>query len=565
MQVTLAARIDRLGSNEKELLQTLAVIGRQFSLNLLKGVADEPEEELYQLLSHLQGGEFIYEQPSFPDVEYVFKHALTQEVAYNSVLMERRRVLHERTAQAMERLYRDGLDEHYSDLAHHYSRSGNTEKAVEYLKLAGQQAVQRSANAEAVSYLTTALELLMTLPDAPERTQQELALQIALGAPLIATKGHGVPEVERVYTRARELCQQLGETSQLFPALVGLWRFYSFRAELRTARELAEQLMSLAQNVQDPALLLQAHRALGVTLFSLGEVAEGRTQLEQAIALYNPQQHRPHAFLYGTDPGVYCLSFSSYALWLLGYPDQALKRVQEAITLAQGLSHSRSLVFALGHGSWIHQYRREIPAVQELTEALMALGNEQGNPVWSDRGNILRGWAMAEQEQIAEGIAQMRQGLAAWRTTGEELYRPSFLTLLAGACGKAGQIEEGLNTLAEALDTVNKNGERWHEAELYRIKGELLLAQEGENQKAKGKREENSEAEVCFQKAVEIARSQSAKSLELRATISLTPLWQRLGKKKKARLLLADVYGWFTEGFDTADLKEAKALLEELS
>ncbi len=380
VQVALAARIDRLGSKEKELLQTLAVIGRQFSLNLLKGVVDEPEEELYQLLSHLQRGEFIYEQPAFPDVEYVFKHALTQEVAYNSVLVERRRVLHERTAQAVERIYRDGLEEHYSDLAHHYSRSGNTEKAVEYLKLAGQQAVRRSANAEAVSYLTTALDLLKTLPDTPERKQQELTLQITLGVPLVAAKGHGVPEVERVYTRARELCQQVGETPQLFPVLVGLWRFYNLGAELRTTRELAEQIMSLARNTQDPALLLQAHRALGWTLLCCGEVTESQTHIEQAIALYNPQKHHSHAFLYGVDPGVYCLSCSAHALWLLGYPDQALKRMQEAITLARGLSHRFSLTIALGLGSRIHQYCRDVQAVRELQEAEMALVNEQGFP-----------------------------------------------------------------------------------------------------------------------------------------------------------------------------------------
>ncbi len=225
MQGALASRIDRLGTEERGLLQTLAVIGKQFSLSLLKEVVEEPVEELNRLLSHLQGGEFIYEQPAFPEMEYTFKHALTQEVAYNSVLMERRRALHGRTAQAIEGLYRDRLEEHYSDLAHHYSRSGNAEKAVEYLKLAGRQAVERSAYAEAISYLTSALELLKTLPDTPERTQQELTLQIALGGPLIVTKGHGTPEVERIYTRARELCQQVGEAAQLFPVLVGLWRF----------------------------------------------------------------------------------------------------------------------------------------------------------------------------------------------------------------------------------------------------------------------------------------------------------------------------------------------------
>ena len=387
-----------------------------------------------------------------------------------------------------------------------------------------------------------------------------------MAVPLVATESPGGPEVEKAYTRARELCQQVGETPQLFPALFGLWRFYNLRAKLRTSRELAEQIMSLARNTQDPALLLHAHRALGQTLFSLGEVAQSQAHMERAIAIYDPQKHRSDAFLYGgVDSGVSGLSFLAHALWLLGYPDQALKRMQETITLARGLSHPFSLALVLAHGSWIHQYRRELPAAQELLEALMTLANEQRFPVWLDRGTILRGWAMAEQKQIAEGIAQMRQGLAALRTTGQELFRPSFLTLLAGACGKAGQIEEGLNTLAEALDTVDKTGERWHEAELYRIKGELLLAREGENQKVKGKEEAVLEAETCFSKAIDIARSRSAKSFELRAVRSLSRLWQKQGKKDEARRMLAEIYGWFTEGFDTADLKEAKALLEELS
>jgi len=314
--------------------------------------------------------------------------------------------------------------------------------------------------------------------------------------------------------------------------------------------------MSLARNTQDPAFLIQAHRAMGQALLSCGEVAESKTHLEQAIALYDPQKHHSHAFLYGHDPGVYCLTFSAHALWLLGYPDQALKRMQEAITLAQGLSHPYSLAFALLHGSWIHQYRREILAVQELTDALIALANEQGFPMWLARGSILRGWVMTEQKQIAEGIAQMAQSLAAFQPQGIELFRPSFLTLLAGAYGKAGQIEEGLNTLAKAMD---------YEAELYRIKGELLLGQESKNQKAKGKKEAVSEAEMCFSKAIEVARRQSAKSLELRAVMGLSRLWQKQGKKEEARQMLAEIYDWFTEGFDTADLKEAKALLEELS
>jgi predicted ATPase len=290
VQGVLAARIDRLATEEKALLQHLAIMGREFPLSLVRQVITQPEEELYRLLSPLQRKEFLYEQPAFPEVEYIFKHALTQEVAYTSVLQDQRKVLHERTAQAIEAIYSANLDDHYSELAHHYSRSGNTQKAVEYLQLAGQQAAQRSANHEAMSHLTAALELLKTLPDSPEHAQQELNLQTTLGPVLLATKGYASLEVEQTYTRARELCQRLGETSQIFPTLCGLWFFYASRGDVHISGELAEQLMGLAQKAQDSALLLEAHYAMGWTPFSQGKFAGARKHYEQGIALYDPQR-----------------------------------------------------------------------------------------------------------------------------------------------------------------------------------------------------------------------------------------------------------------------------------
>jgi tetratricopeptide (TPR) repeat protein len=339
VQGVLTARIDRLPPAEKDLLQTLAVVGKEFSARLLKQVVDRPEHELQGFLSHLQAAEFIYEQPAFPEVEYTFKHALTQEVAYNSLVQDRRKALHERTAQTIEALYPSRLEDYYGDLAYHYSRSGNTQKAVDYLQLAGQQAVQRSANAEAISHLTKGLELLETLPDTPERTQQELALQIALGVPLRATKGAAAPEVARTYTRARELCRQIGETPQLFPVLQGLWGFYLIQAQYQTARELGEQCLVLAQRVQDPALLMSSYSALGETLRLLGEFAPAREYVEQGITLYDPQQHRSLAFLHGVDQGVACLSsfpatWYNVALWrsssMIETPEQ-FERAEEAI------------------------------------------------------------------------------------------------------------------------------------------------------------------------------------------------------------------------------------------
>jgi predicted ATPase len=292
------------------------------------------------------------------------------------------------------------------------------------------------------------------------------------------------------------------------------------------------------------------------TLVWLGEFAVAREHLEQGMALYDPPQHRSHAFLYGYDSGVHGLSFGAWALWYLGCPDQALRRNHDALTLAQELSHPFSLAFALAFAAWLHQLRREGQAAQERAAAAIALSTEQGFPFWGAWGTILRGSALAEQGQSAEGIAQMRQGIAAWRATGAELQRPYYLALLAEAYGKTGHAEEGLHVLAEALTAVHKTGERQHEAELYRLKGELRLKQDVPDEQ---------EAESCLRQAVDVARQQQAKSLELRAAMSLSRLWQHQGKRVEARELLAPVYGWFTEGFDTFDLQEAKALLETLT
>ncbi len=451
------------------------------------------------------------------------------------------------------------------------SRGRDYRWAVQYLQQAGENAVRHSANAEAVSHFTNALELLKTLPDTPERTQQELRLQITLGTPLAATKGWAAPEVGTVYTRAQELCQQVGETPQLFPVLQGLWGFYLMRVELQTAWELGEQFLTLVQNVQGPELLLQAYYALGVTLLPLGEVVSARAHLEQSLAFYDPQKSRSYT-LRTIISRVTGLTTEALALWLLGYPDQALQRDHEALTSAQELAHPHSVASALVGVGWLHKFRREGQAAQARAEAAIALSTEQGFAQLLALGTIQRGWALNEQGQGEEGIVQVRQGLAACRATGAELYRSGHLALLAEAHGKAGQPEEGLAVLAEALDTVNKSGERYYEAELYRLKGELRLQkfqvsgskfQVQESPKSEVRSPE-SEAEECFWKAIDIARKQQAKSWELRAVMSLSRLRQQQGKREETRRMLAEIYGWFTEGFDTKDLQEAKALLEEL-
>jgi predicted ATPase len=550
----LAARIDRLEERDKHVLQTAAVIGKGFSEAVLKRVVDLPDAELSAALTKLTASEFIYEQALYPELEYTFKHALTQEVAYGSLLVERRQAIHERVAEAIEALFGAGVPEQYAELAHHYSQSRNTEKAIAYSELAGQRAVQHSANAEALRHLTTALDLLKSLPDSLERTRRELELQIALGAPLIATKSWGATEVGATYHRALELCRKIGETPELFPVLWGLWVFYLVRAEHKKERELAEQRFSLAQRVGDPPLLLVAHLSLGAASFYLGEPTVAREHWDKGIALYDPERHRSLAFVYATDPGAAGLSHAAVALWLVGYPDQALKRSDEALALARKVAHPFSLAFALFFAAWLRELRREWPMAGEHAEAMVALSAEQGFADMLLWGTFCRGLALAEQGRTHEGIAQMHDALAAMPSLGFELLRPYYLATLAAACGKAGRTDDALALVTEALALVEGRDERLWEADTHRVEGELLLQSGG-----------SSEAETCFHHAIEIARRQSAKSLELRATTSLSRLLDKQGRQDEARRMLGEIYGWFTEGFDTADLKEAKALLEELS
>src|SRR5262249_49732385 len=319
----------------------------------------------------------------------------------------------------------------------------------------------------------------------------------------IATQGQAAPEVGQTYTSAWQLCQHLEAPHQLFPVLRGLWNYYANRAELQTAQALGEQLLALAQQAQDPAMLVAAHRALGAILYCLGAVAEAHTNFTQGVALYDPQQYRASVFFHGQDSGVLCCIFAAWALWSLGYPEQGLARSQEAVTLAQQHAHPYSLSFVLSMAAIFHQCRREVRWTQERAEAALSVATEQGFPLWMADGAILRGWALAQQGQTKEGIAQINQGLRAHRATGAELNGPYYLALLAEAHGIMGQPEAGLSVLTEALTVVDNTGERWYESEIYRLKGELLLQQNADN---------HAEAETCFHKALEIARNQQAKS-----------------------------------------------------
>jgi len=357
--------------------------------------------------------------------------------------------------------------------------------------------------------------------------------------------------VESAFTRAHKLCHQIGETSKSFSAILGLWSYYTVRARHKTALELAEELLEMAQGADEPALLLEAHRALGTTCFYLGEVERSRALIEQGLAIYDPEAHREHKYLYGEDPGVSCLIHLALALFFLGYPDQALERTQDAIALAEDTSHPYTMAYALNMAAMFHSSRHETQLAQTRAEAALSISLEHGFPIWLTVGKILQGWALAEGG-LDEGLDQIHQGLASWQELGAEQGRSFFLSLYAEALEKNGRIEEGLHVISEALDAVQKNDERFNESELYRLKGEFLLAHD----------KDHAEAEANLQKALQISRRRSAKSLELRATISLFRLWQKQDMTEKARKTLEKIFQWFTEGASMRDLIVAQELLE---
>jgi class 3 adenylate cyclase/predicted ATPase len=555
LQDSLMARLDRLVT-AKAVAQYAAVIGRQFAYDLLARVSQLDEATLQRELGRLVEAEIVYQRGVPPQSTYVFKHALIQDAAYQSLLKSTRQHYHQRIAQVLEAQFPETAETQPELLAHHLTAAGLIEQAVASWYEAAQRASERSAHVEAIAHLRQGLALLQTLPETPERTQHEVDLLIVLGASLIATQGFVAPEVGQTYTRARQLCQSLDDPHQLFPVLHGLHRYYNNRAEYRTAQELGEQLLVLAQHVQDAALLVVAYRVLGATLFQLGAAAEALTHYTQGMALYDAQQHRASAFLYGENAGVMCHSFAARALWYLGYPDQGLTRSQEAVTLAQQSAHPFSSAGALSSVAVFHQLRREVRAVQERAEAALSLAKEQGFPSVMVVASFQHGWALAQQGQAQEGVERMHQGLLAHRGIGQESQRPYYLALLAEAYGTMEQPEAGLTVLTEALTFAETTGERWYEPELHRLKGALLLQQHADNQV---------EAESCFHHALAIARNQQAKSFELRTATNLARLWQQQGKRQEAHDLLAPVYEWFTEGFDTVDLKDARALLDELA
>ena len=555
LQDALMARLDQLHT-AKEVAQLGAVLGREFAYEMLQALATQDEATLQAGLAQLVGAELLYQRGRPPRATYTFKHALIQDAAYASLLKSTRQRVHQQIVQLCETRFPEMVATQPEVVAWHCTAAGQDEAAIRYWQQAGQRALQGSAYAEAIAHLRQGLAVLITLPETPARLQQELDFQVGLGPALLATKGHAAPDVERAYSRARELCAQVGDTPQLFPVLRGLMLYYQQRGDIQTASQLGEQLLRLAQTQPDPAPLLLAHYALGNVLFLRGEPAAARTHHTQALALYDPQAHRALAVRFGGDLGVGAGSQLARELWYLGYPAQALQHSQAACTLAQEVAHPYSLVLALVYAATVHQYRREVRAAHAQAAAAMTLATEQG--FFAERvawGTVLHGWALAMQGQGEAGLAEMRQGLAADLATGSKSWQPYLLGLLAEAYGAGGHPDAGLTALAEALAVMDDTGLRYYAAELYRLKGALLLPQAVPDA---------AQAETCFHQALDIARQQQAKSFELRAATSLARLWQSQGKRQEAYDLLAPVYQWFTEGFDTADLQEAKTLLDQL-
>ena len=567
IDAVIGERISRLEDRLRELLTVASVEGEEFTSDVVAMVRKEQAREIIHLLSseldkrhHLVSAKGIRRMDGQRLSIYSFQHILFQRYLYSSLDEVERSHLHEEVGTALEALYGDRSEEIAVQLARHFQEAGLVMKAVYYLQKAGNKAVRLSANEEAISHFNKGLELLKGLPDSPERDQQELALLIALRAPLTAAWGYASPELGRVYTQAGELCKQIGESPQLFVVLTGQQAFCLTRGETKKALKLAEQLVSLSQSSQDPVQVMLANWFLGLTLLYLGEFSSARASLEQVVNSYDPQQHGFLAYVIGQDAGVSCLSWLGWALWFHGYPDQAEKRCHEALVLAKKLNHPFTLAFSHGIAGWyfyslIHEFQK----AKEHGDAAMKLGKRGGFGLFQALEPFLLGTERFIEGNAEEGIKLIRQGLAVYRAIGTGMMLHHLLGLLAELCEKGGKVKEGLEAVTEGLEEVNKSGERYYEAELYRTKGELVLKKAGVKDKTN-----QEEAEECFRKAIDIARSQKAKSWELRAAMSLSRLLQKQGNQYEARQMLAEVYGWFTEGFDTPDLKEAKGLLEKL-
>jgi predicted ATPase len=552
LHASLMARLDRLAS-VRLVAQIGAAIGREFSYGLLRGVSRLPEDELQTALARLVASELVFQRGRPPDAVYAFKHALVQDAAHSSLLRSTRQQLHAQIAEALEAQSPELIDTQPEFFAQHYAEAGLVEKAVACWGKAGHRSAARSAIAEAAAQFQKALDQLALLPGNPDRQRQELEFCSALGAALRFVKGQAAPETGQAYARARELWEQLGYPAEYLHIPYGQSRYHVYCGELDLALRLDEDLLRVSRQRNDSRGLVLSHQSCGTGYGVRGRFALSRSHLEAALSLYDPNSHHSLGPQTGSHPQVVAQAHLGIVLLCLGFPDQALVRANAAIAEARSLAHSPTIASALMIGAIRLSITGDNGDLDDLVEELLAVATEQAFPQWRAFGTIYRGWVKAKNGDVVEGISLLRSGLAAYRDNGNELLTPHHTALLARACDVAGQIEEALSALDHALQIVGRTGERLLEAELNRHKGQLLLRQ-GHSEAA----------EELYREALSIAAEQEAKLFELRAAASLARLHRDQGRHAAARDLLAPVYGWFTEGFDTPDLKEAKALLDDL-
>ena len=555
LQDSLMARIDRLGV-AKTVLQLSATVGRAFSYELLREIAPLDETTLQQALTRLVDAELLYQQGTPPEAMYLFKHTLIQESAYQALLKGTRQQYHQRVAEVLYARFPDTAEVQPELLAHHYTEAGLHAQAMPYWHQAGERAITRSAHLEATEHVRKGLEVLAALPETAERARTELEMHILLGPALMATKGLAAPEVEQTYARAYALCRQVDDTAQQFPVLRGLWYYYLVRGELQTAHELSERLLPLAQRLRDDTRLMEAHWVVGVTQFLRGEFARSLASLQQSLV--RPQTERQRSLVGLQEFDVGCLCYLALVQWYLGYPAQSLAHSNEALALARRLAHPYSIVWSQFIAAHLALLRRDVRAVCVAVDAFMPLATAQRFPLWIAGGTLFQGWAQVEQGLAEDGMAHMQHGLEALQSMGTKAFVPYGLAMFAGAYGQIGRAAEGLTILAEGMAIMETTGERRDAAELWRVRGELLLQAAGHEASVE------QSPEACFQEALTLARRQGAKLWELRAATSLGRLWQAQGKTDGARQLVAATYDWFTEGFDTPDVVAAKQLLDTL-
>ena len=550
----LMARLDRMASN-LDVVQLAATIGREFKHELISAVSSLGEQELQTELTKLVDAEMLFQRGRGSRVSYQFKHALIQDAAYLSLLKAKRQGFHQRIATVLEEKFPATRDTQPELLAYHFTEAGAAEQATQYWLKAGQRSNQRSANAEAIDQLEKGLALLTDLDKSAERDHLELQLQVALAIPLTATRGYVAKEVEQAYIRAREICLQAKDPKQLLPVLHGLYRFYVVQGDNQRAHQLGQEILGWAGKVDDSDYIMEAHRSLGLTLVFMGEFEQARSHNDEGFALYDFEKHRDHAFVYGADPGMIFLTMGSWALWNLGYPEQSLKRTEQALKHTEGFHHPHSRAFAVSVNANTLYNCGDWEACEQSSNEAIALSTEHGFPFWLSWGTILKGAVQIQRGSVDEGIELIEQGLNRYEKAGVGMGRPTHLGFLAAAHHTLGHHHEALKLLNEGFAIVEKRQGDVYEAELHRLKGGVLLSVDPGNQQ---------EAEACFRKALEVAARQNAKSLQLRAAMSLAELYRSQGKADEARTALTSVFDWFTEGFKTRDLIAAKSLLNQL-